>query len=132
MHDSDATFSGPQTCSLAGITYRKLDYWCRIGVLRPAFPARGSGSQRRFDFRGVQVAWALGQLSGLCAALPTDVACLYELERWSGWLIVTASGATHVADAPTWEAAAIVVDLERCPLLAISDIEPEDREEVPA
>lgn len=32
-----------------GISFRQLDYYSRRGALRPAIPARGSGSRRQFD-----------------------------------------------------------------------------------
>lgn len=47
-------WSGPQVCSLVGITYRQLDYWARTGLLRPSVAeARGSGSKRRYSYRDV-------------------------------------------------------------------------------
>lgn len=36
----------PQAAAAAGITYRQLDYWTRVGAARPHVDARGSGSQR--------------------------------------------------------------------------------------
>lgn len=39
-----------------GITYRQLDYWMRCGAIRPAVPARGSGST---------VEWAPEQIPSL-------------------------------------------------------------------
>lgn len=36
----------PETCQIAGCTYRQLDYWCRRGVLNNN--AAGSGSRRTF------------------------------------------------------------------------------------
>jgi DNA-binding transcriptional MerR regulator len=45
---------GPQACRLAGITYRKLDYWDRAGLVSPSIgAARGSGSSRRYSPRDV-------------------------------------------------------------------------------
>ena len=45
-------FRGPQVCSIAGITYRQLDYWARTGLLRPSISeAHGSGTQRRYSYR---------------------------------------------------------------------------------
>ncbi len=50
----DGGWSGPQVCSLVGITYRQLDYWARTGLLRPSVAeARGSGSKRRYSYRDV-------------------------------------------------------------------------------
>ena len=45
-------FRGPQVCSIAGITYRQLDYWARTDLLKPSISeARGSGTQRRYSYR---------------------------------------------------------------------------------
>ena len=45
-------FSGPQVCSLVGITYRQLDYWDRTDLLKPSLSAaHGSGTQRRYSYR---------------------------------------------------------------------------------
>ena len=38
-----------ELCAAAGITYRQLDYWTRVGYLTPATEAHGSGSQRKWD-----------------------------------------------------------------------------------
>ncbi|HZQ28091.1 MAG TPA: MerR family transcriptional regulator [Acidimicrobiales bacterium] len=44
-------FRGPQVCSIAGITYRQLDYWARTNLLKPSLAdARGSGTQRVYSY----------------------------------------------------------------------------------
>ena len=55
----DGYSSAPDFLALPGMTYRKLDYWSRIGVLRPANPAPGSGAKRL---------WPRDEL-GVCAAV---------------------------------------------------------------
>lgn len=122
-----ATFRGPQVCALAGISYRQLDYWCRSGLLRPPIPARGSGSQRAFDLREVQVAWVLGQLSGLGLGL-VELECLRRLPSFDGWLVVGRGTVEHVTDPDVlalWPIA-VIIDLAACPIGV------EYREEVPA
>lgn len=43
-------FNSIQVCKLTGLTYRQLDYMCRLQVLVPSIaPAVGSGSQRLFS-----------------------------------------------------------------------------------
>jgi DNA-binding transcriptional MerR regulator len=45
-------YSGPQVCSVVGISYRQLDYWARTDLLRPSISeAKGSGTQRRYSYR---------------------------------------------------------------------------------
>jgi DNA-binding transcriptional MerR regulator len=51
---NDNGFHAPQVCKIVGITYRQLDYWARTGLLRPSLAdAKGSGSQRVYDYRDV-------------------------------------------------------------------------------
>lgn len=50
--DLDDGFSGPQVCTLVGISYRQLDYWARTGFLKPSIAAaKGSGTKRRYSYR---------------------------------------------------------------------------------
>lgn len=54
--DSPAGYTGPETCLLAGITYRQLDYWTRTGYLQTLSGQRGSGNPRRYSRVEVDVA----------------------------------------------------------------------------
>ena len=50
----DLGFRGPIACTVAGITYRQLDYWARTGLVVPEVrPAGGSGTQRLYSFRDI-------------------------------------------------------------------------------
>ncbi|NLT57276.1 MAG: MerR family transcriptional regulator [Actinomycetales bacterium] len=56
MLDEQAGYRGPVACRAAGITYRKLDYWARTGLVEPSVrPAAGSGSQRLYSFQDILV-----------------------------------------------------------------------------
>jgi DNA-binding transcriptional MerR regulator len=49
---TETGYSGPQVCSIVGISYRQLDYWARTGLVRPSVAdAHGSGTQRRYAYR---------------------------------------------------------------------------------
>lgn len=49
---AEVGYSGPQVCSIVGISYRQLDYWARTDLLRPSLAdAAGSGTQRRYSYR---------------------------------------------------------------------------------
>ena len=37
--------------ALTGLTPRRIDYWARTGIVRPAVPAAGKGSRREYSFR---------------------------------------------------------------------------------
>jgi DNA-binding transcriptional MerR regulator len=53
---ADIGYRGPTACTVAGITYRQLDYWARTGLVEPSVrPATGSGSQRLYSFRDILV-----------------------------------------------------------------------------
>lgn len=54
----------------AGITYRQLDYWSRLGLLE-SDDCFGSGSYRTFARSEVAVATMLGRLSK-CGLLPSS------------------------------------------------------------
>jgi DNA-binding transcriptional MerR regulator len=44
-------YRGPTACSIAGISYRQLDYWARTELIQPSIQtAAGSGSLRLYSF----------------------------------------------------------------------------------
>ncbi len=47
----EGAYSGPQAARIAGISYRRLDYWARKGFVRPSLqnPRRGSGRYRLYS-----------------------------------------------------------------------------------
>lgn len=47
-----------QVCRRAGITYRQLDYWGRLGLITPPATGCGPGCPRR---------WSLDQVDRVCA-----------------------------------------------------------------
>lgn len=51
----DTTLTTPQAAAEAGITFRQLDYWTRIGVAFPHAEARGQGSRRVWTRGEVEV-----------------------------------------------------------------------------
>jgi DNA-binding transcriptional MerR regulator len=52
----DLGYRGPTACSVAGITYRQLDYWARTQLVTPSIrDASGSGTQRLYSFGDILV-----------------------------------------------------------------------------
>jgi DNA-binding transcriptional MerR regulator len=50
----DSGYRAPVVAKIVGITYRQLDYWARTGLVEPSLrTARGSGSQRLYNFRDI-------------------------------------------------------------------------------
>lgn len=51
---NEPTYSSKDVCEITGVTYRKLDYWLRTGlVFASVARAAGSGSRRRFSIDDV-------------------------------------------------------------------------------
>ena len=49
--DAELGYSGTQTATVVGISYRQLDYWARTNLIRPSLSdATGSGSRRRYSY----------------------------------------------------------------------------------
>lgn len=50
MRTTVPSYHSPQACRLAGITYRQIDYWARVGLVAPSIAeAAGSGTARRYS-----------------------------------------------------------------------------------
>lgn len=66
----------PEFLALPGMTYRKLDYWSRVGILRPVNPAAGSGVKRLWPRDELGVAMAVCRLldAGFSLNVARDVA----------------------------------------------------------
>lgn len=95
-HNRRVGFTSYQAARAAGISYRQLDYWVRIGLVRPARGARGSGSQRRFAHRDVLLLAAVAELmrlGGGSEAAGRLAAYLDGLDvvAWPSSLLVTSS-----------------------------------------
>jgi Predicted transcriptional regulators len=58
-HETSTTevgYRGTTAHTVAGITYRQLDYWARTGLVTPSVrDASGSGTQRLYSFRDIVV-----------------------------------------------------------------------------
>ncbi len=62
-HPDDIGYRGETARSVAGISYRQLDYWARTGLVEPSVrPAHGSGSQRLYSFRDICVLKVVNRL----------------------------------------------------------------------
>jgi hypothetical protein len=108
--EGEPTFSAPEVCARAGITYRNLDYWVRCGYVdlddtdethrRP-----GSGYQRRFTAGDINRFATLGRLvrAGLTLHAAVDITRQVEKETGApvllgnGILLMVADDATEPA-----------------------------------
>ena len=58
-------YSTTEVCALAGCSFRQLDYWCRIGLVRPSIAAgKGSGNRRAFSAHDAAVVRVISVIAG--------------------------------------------------------------------
>lgn len=92
-----------QVCRVAGCSFRQLDYWVRVGAVRPEIPARGSGTHRMFSSRQALVVAALTQMAEL--GVPVRImgeaaSVLEERSDLVGILLVGRDGSVVSIDQP--------------------------------
>jgi hypothetical protein len=66
---------GADVCRIAGVTYRQLDYWARLGHFGDALIGQGSGGRRSWRPEHVALSCGLGMLASLNAT--NDVLALF-------------------------------------------------------
>jgi DNA-binding transcriptional MerR regulator len=99
-HHIATGYSSLEVCRLTGVTYRQLDYWTRIGLIRPSFAqAHGSGTQRRWSPTDIARIRRIRLAAQLCSGTLTEA--LGHLEALEAEL-----HALHEADTPTLALAA--------------------------
>lgn len=97
------TFSSADACRLAGINFRQLDYWCRVGTIAPAVPATGSGSRRGWSVQQILVLAVLARVGGHIPISQLDELAALLLD-WdsTAWgdttLLITPDGVWHAGD----------------------------------
>lgn len=98
------TFAAHETARLAGITYRQLDYWCRVHLVWPSVrDANGSGSRRRFSGDDVRLLALLGRLRSRSIGAGDLAALAPVVDLWrngglaeSALLVITERGQVFV------------------------------------
>lgn len=90
------TFRSTEAADLAGISFRQLDYWARLGIVVPSITdGAGSGNRRRYSAQDVRILRAVGALSALGAQasqLGPVVARLGLIACWEGLLFAAPDG----------------------------------------
>lgn len=102
------SFRGPQVCVLAGITYRKLDYWQRTDLVTPSVAAAaGSGTSRRYSMRDVLQFAVIEELTRVGVSLRAvrrSIGSLRELPEdpagWAPLIVVWTTKDIFVVDDP--------------------------------
>lgn len=103
-------FGSREVCGLAGVTYRKLDYWARIGLLHPSVAAaEGHGSVRRYSLDDAVAVRLVAQLTEAGMMLRSAVAAVDAFWRsdrgLSPEVVVVVDGTAEVC---------AVADVGRC------------------
>jgi len=72
-------YSSQEAARLSGISYRQLDYWARLGIVKPAREAKGTGTARR---------WSPTEIVELrvIAGLRSGGVSIQRVKRAVGWL----------------------------------------------
>ena len=79
--------STPEVAERAGVTYRQIDHWARIGLITPTIEADGPGSRRRWERAHVAQIAVIGRVSrqlstGAGAGAPHDI-LVAAAEHWA-------------------------------------------------
>lgn len=88
------TITTHQLAAASQVTFRRIDYWCRTGLLHPATDADGSGTRREWHRSHVKVCIALDAIIRVNSSGSSDrdpqvvrAACWFDdhrHERWTG------------------------------------------------
>ena len=73
------TYSSTEVASEAAVTYRNLDYWTRLGYLRPEHEG-GTGNSRKWPEGELEIARRMGRLTA--AGLPLAFAAAMARDTW--------------------------------------------------
>ena len=108
-------YSSAEACELADISYRQLDYWCRVGTVRSAIEARGSGTRRRWTWQQVMVLAVLARVGGHARISQLDelAAVLgdWSADEWDTTTLLVGEGGIWTPDDCDAPPVAIAVNL---------------------
>lgn len=84
-----------EICDQLHVTYRRLDYWCRAGVIHARAQRAGTGFPRSFsesELRVVQFVRSLSDLGATTDVLRTAAAHLRAHPEWESEVLVSRTG----------------------------------------
>jgi DNA-binding transcriptional MerR regulator len=92
-------YRGPTACTVAGITYRQLDYWARTGLVEPSIrSASGSGSQRLYSFRDILLLKVVKRLLDTGVSLQNIRLAVNHLLETGGTTVYACTSPDEVVD----------------------------------
>ena len=92
--DERLSFSTREACEAAGLTYRVVDYWVRMGAVTPSVPARGTGTVRGWSIADVDRLARIGGVirraehAGLNVTAAAVADMWDQLEAGDPWTVV--------------------------------------------
>lgn len=91
------SFTGPELAGAAGLTYRRVDYYTRVGLLHPDVRGfAGPGSRRVYREDDLPRVRLIGHLLDLGATIPVVARALEQLAPnpgdWPPYFFVTPAG----------------------------------------
>ena len=108
-----------EVCARTGLTYRQLDHWVRVGVIKPSLRrAEGSGTYRLWSDEDVRILRVLNDMRGVAddtvdlSRLAGVVAAL-RCTNWHGLLVITDGEITIRSDLPDTHRPYMVVPLDQ-------------------
>lgn len=115
MND-ETPISTREAARAARLSYRQVDYWCRIGILTPSMrDADGSGSRRGYSLDDVRTLAVLGAITsnGIPISLLSNVVAeLADSPSWDGLLFLSPGGrVSRALDVLGEDGLALVLDL---------------------
>jgi hypothetical protein len=118
--DRAGFLTSAQLCRLVGMSYRQLDHWTRLKVLRPSRAARGQGTARGWACQDALLAQVVAVLADLGCPLgrvagPVVTALSVHPEWWgAGVMVVGPDGAVTAGAVLEGESHGWLVDLRAC------------------
>lgn len=110
---ADGALTGAQAAAAVGVSYRQLDYWSRLGLVRASVAeAQGSGTARLFSVADVEVLRVVGLLmgQGLGVTLVRTAVPLVRESDGCRWLVVGRASRRDAGRLPAAAEIAVVAE----------------------
>ena len=79
------TYNMKEAAKVAGCSYRQLGYWCKHGVFGPKFQKTGSGYEKEFTRRDLEMVFVVARAANVAKAFTnrnnTDLALLKRIVK---------------------------------------------------
>ena len=100
-------YTSPQAATIAGVSYRQLDYWIRAGLITLLHPGRGgSGNHRSLTRREVMLTACVARVMAIrsdtigARRLWDFLDAIADVDDWPDVVLISPDG-VHTLDSPT-------------------------------